>query len=259
MDIHPTAVVDPNADLAPGVVVHPYCIIGPHVKIGEGTTIGPHAVIDGWTTIGARNRIHPFVSIGQPPQDVTYCGEETRVVIGDDNIIREYVSIHRGTVRGGGVTRVANHNFLMALVHIAHDCVLGSHVILANGVMLAGHVHIDDHAVLGGLVGVHQFVRIGTHAYVGGMSGVSQDIPPYTLVAGEHAKLHGLNLVGLKRRDVTAESVRALKKSYKVLFRSKLTTREAIQQIRDEGETASEVETLLRFMEHESNRGVMRK
>ena len=258
MDIHPSAVVDAQAELATDVVIRPHCVIGPHVSIGSGSVIGPHVVIDGWTAIGAGNRIYPFTSIGHAPQDLSYAGEETRVVIGNNNIIREYVSIHRGTPRGGGTTRIGNNNYIMTSVHIAHDCVLGDFVIMASGAVLGGHVHIDDHAIVGGLVAVHQFVRIGTCAYIGGLSGVAQDVPPYTLIAGEHARLRGLNLVGLKRRELPVKTVQALKKAYKILFRSNHMLRDAIQEVRDELESLPEIDNLLHFVEQESNRGITR-
>ena len=258
MEIHPTAVVDAQAELAEDVVIKPYTIIGPNVRVGARSIIGPHVVIDGWTVIGARNQIFPFCSIGHPPQDVTYGGESTQVLIGDDNVIRENVTIHRGTPRGGGITRIGNHNYIMAYAHIAHDCNIGNHVIMANCATLGGHVHIDDHAVLGGLAAVHQFVRIGTHAYVGGLSPITQDIPPYTLAANTHAKLYGLNLVGLKRKEFSPETVQALKKCYRIIFRSDLTMKEAIQKAREGVESMPEVSTLLDFLDFNSKRGITR-
>jgi UDP-N-acetylglucosamine acyltransferase len=259
MEIHPTAVVDSQARIAGDVIIRPYCIIGPEVTIGSGSVIGPHVVIEGWTTIGARNQIHPFTSIGQPPQDVSYAGERTQVIVGDDNIIRENATIHRGTPRGGGATRIGNHNFIMASTHIAHDCVLGNYVIIASGAMLAGHVRIDDYAVVGGLVGVHQYVRIGAHAYIGGMSGVAQDIPPFTLVAAEHATLHGLNITGLRRKETDPAAIAELKKCYRIIFRSGLVLKDAVDKVREECAPLPEVEKLLSFLDEESKRGVIRK
>jgi UDP-N-acetylglucosamine acyltransferase len=258
MDIHPTAVVDAQAEIAENVVIKPYTIIGPNVHIGSGTVIGPHVVIDGWTTIGQCNRIFPFASIGHSPQDITYREEPTQVIIGDHNIIRENVTIHRGTPRGGGITRIGSHNFIMAYAHIAHDCVIGDFVIMANCATLGGHVRIDDHAVVGGLAAIHQFVRVGTHAYVGGLSPVTQDIPPYTLASNERAKLYGLNLVGLRRNDFSMAAINALKKCYKIIFRSNLILKEAIDQVREQVELLPEVETLLSFLDFNSRRGITR-
>jgi UDP-N-acetylglucosamine acyltransferase len=259
MGIHPTALVDVRAELAEDVVIQPYTIIGPEVVIEAGCTVGPHVVIEGQSHIGKHNQIYPFVTIGFPPQDITYSGEPTQVRIGEHNIIREHVTIHRGTPRGGGVTRIGNHNFIMAYAHIAHDCKLGDQVIMANGATLGGHVQVDDHAVIGGLAAIHQYVRIGMHAYIGGLSGVSQDIPPYTLVASEHAAVRGLNLVGLKRKDFSPETIQALKNSYRILFRSNLTVRKAIEKVRKDVAALPEVEALLDFMEYTSKRGVIRR
>jgi UDP-N-acetylglucosamine acyltransferase len=259
MGIHPTALVDVHAEVAEDVVIQPYTIIGPEVVIEAGCTVGPHVVIEGQSHIGKHNQIYPFVTIGFPPQDITYGGEPTQVHIGEHNVIREHVTIHRGTPRGGGVTRIGSHNFIMAYAHIAHDCRLGDQLILANGVTLGGHVRLDDHVVIGGLSAVHQFVRIGTHAYIGGKSAVVQDVPPYTLVGSEHAAIYGLNLVGLKRKGFTPEATQALKRCYRILFRSNLTVKMAIERVRDEVEALPEVETLLNFIEYASTRGVMRR
>jgi len=256
MGIHPTAVVDPRARIAPGCVIDPYTVIGPDVVVGEECHIGPHAVIDGWTRLGSRNRVCPFTTIGYPPQDVTYKGEETRVVVGDDNVIRENVTIHRGTARGRGVTTVGNGNLIMAYAHIAHDCLLGDSIVMANA-SLAGHVRIDDHASLGGAVVVHQFVRIGTHAFIGGKTGIGKDVPPYMLAAGDRAKLYGPNLVGLRRQNFPSQVIGALKKCYKILFRRELPFEEAVRRVREEVEPLPEVETLLDFLQN-SKRGITR-
>jgi UDP-N-acetylglucosamine acyltransferase len=259
MGIHPTALVDVRAELAEDVIIHPYTIIGPEVVIEAGCSVGPHVVIEGQTHIGRHNQICPFVTIGFPPQVTTYGGEPTQVRIGDHNIIREHVTIHRGTPRGGGVTRIGNHNFIMAYAHIAHDCKLGDEVIMANGATLGGHVQVDDCAVIGGLAAIHQYVRIGAHAYIGGLSGVSQDIPPYTLIASEHASIRGLNLVGLKRNDFSPETIQALKSCYRILFRSNLTMNRAIEKVRQDVASFPEVETLLDFMGYASKRGIIRR
>ena len=259
MEIHSTAVVSPKAELAEDVKVEAYSIIGPRVTIGSGTVVGPHAIIDGWTIIGERNQIFPFSTIGYPPQDLSYRGEETQLVIGNDNIIREYVTINRGTQRGGGVTRLGNHNLLMAYAHVAHDCTIGNYVILANASTLGGHVRIDDHAILGGLVAIHQFIRIGTFAFLGGKSGLRMDMPPYMLGFGAPAKLYGPNLVGLRRHGLPRATIQALKNSYQIMFRSGLTVADAIAKIREEVEPTPEVENLIQFMLGRSKRGVTRR
>ena len=258
MGIHPTALVDARAELAEDVDILPYTIIGPEVVIEAGCTVGPHVVIEGRSHIGKRNQIYPFVTIGFPPQDISYGGEPTQVRIGDQNIIREHVTIHRGTPGGGGVTRIGSHNFIMAYAHIAHDCKLGDQVIMANGATLGGHVQVDDYVVLGGLAAVHQYVRIGAHAYIGGTSAINQDIPPYTLIAPDPAEIYGLNMVGLKRKGFSAEAIQALKSCYRILFRSNLTVKKAIEKIRKDVTALPEVETLLGFMEQASKRGIIR-
>ena len=258
MDIHPTAIVSPGAKLADDVVVRAFSIIGPDVTIGRGTVVGPHAVIEGITTIGACNEIFPFAAIGHPPQDITYAGEETRVVIGDGNIIRENVTIHRGTPRGGGLTRIGNQSMFMAGAHVAHDCVIGDYVIMANVAVLGGHVHIDDFAIVGGLVAVHQYVRIGAHAFIGGGSAVPLDIPPYMLAAGERAKLYGPNTTGLKRKNFSRDSISALKKAYRLIFRSGLGMKEALSRVWEEVPPLPEVKVLMDFLTAPSKRGITR-
>jgi len=255
-EIHPSAVVAPGAEIAEDAVVGAFVVIGPKVSIGAGCVIGPHAVIDGRTTIGSRNHICPFVSIGQPPQDFSYAGEDTEVVIGDDNTFREQVTIHRGTVRGRGRTTIGSHCYLMVGAHVAHDCLVGDHVIMANGATLGGHVQIDDHASLGGLVAIHQFVKIGTHAFLGGMSGLRMDMPPYMLGFGAPAKLYGPNSVGLKRFGVSSDAILALKRAYKIIFRSSLNLKEALERVRQEVQPCPEVQTLVQFMIDHSKRGV---
>ena len=258
MDIHPTALVSPQAELAEDVTIGSYSIIGPKVTIGPGTVVGPHAVIDGRTTIGARNRIFPFASVGYPPQDMSYRGGDTQLIIGDGNTIRECATINKGTENGGGITRLGNNNLIMAYAHVAHDCQIGNHVIMANCATLGGHVHIDDHATLGGLVAVHQFLRVGAYAFIGGKSGLNTDMPPFMLASGIPAKLYGPNVVGLKRHNFTNDAILALKKSYKILFRSKLSLKDAIEKVRQEVQPLPEVETLVQFMINHTERGVMR-
>lgn len=255
-DIHSTAIVASEAEIADDAIIRPYSIIGPKVRIGSGCDIGPHAVIEGRTNIGCRNRIGPFVAIGYPPQDSSYAGEDTEVAIGDDNTIREHVTIHRGTARGRGRTSVGSHCFLMVASHVAHDCLLGDHVIMANGATLGGHVELGDHANLGGLVAIHQFVKIGTHAFVCGMSGLGKDMPPYMLAFGAPAKLYGLNTVGLKRFGFSSDAILGLKRAYKIIFRSTLNLKEAVEKVRQEVQPSPEVQTLIEFMIDPSRRGV---
>jgi len=259
MEIHPTAVVSPGAQLAEDVKVEAFSIIGPRVTIGAGRVVGPHAVVDGWTTIGERNQIFPFATIGYPPQDLSYRGEETQLVIGDDNIFRESVTVNRGTQRGGGVTRIGSRNLLMAYAHVAHDCIIGNNVILANATTLGGHVRVDDFAILGGIVAIHQFIRIGTYAFIGGKSGLRMDMPPYMLAFGAPGKLYGPNLVGLRRHGFPRNTIQALKSSYRIMFRSGLTLTEAIDRIRAEVESTPEVDNLIQFMQDRSKRGVTRR
>ncbi len=258
MQIHPTAIVSPGARLADDVAVGPYSVIGPEVTIGAGTTLGPHVVIDGKTVIGARNQIFPFACIGTPPQDVSYRNEDTGVEIGDDNIIREHVNIHRGTARGNGVTRMGNGCFIMTLVHIGHDCQIGNNVLMVSTCVLGGHVEVGDFASIGGLTAIHQFVRVGTYAFIGGHSGVRMDIPPYMLATLDPAKLYGPNLIGLRRSRFAPEAVRALKLCYRIIFRSGLNLREAIVKARGQVEQLPAVETLLSFLEFPSRRGITR-
>ncbi|HEY4485960.1 MAG TPA: acyl-ACP--UDP-N-acetylglucosamine O-acyltransferase, partial [Nitrospiria bacterium] len=216
-EIHSTAVVHPGAHLAEGVTVGPYSIIGENVKIGRGTRVASHAVIEGWTEIGEGCRIFQFASIGADPQDLKFRGEKSALIIGRNNTIREFVTIHRGTGPGGGVTRIGDDNLLMAYVHVAHDCGVGNHVVLANAATLAGHITVQDHAIVGGLSGLHQFVRIGRHAIIGGCSAVPQDIPPFVSAVGNRAKLYGLNTVGLKRGGFGEERIAAIKSAYKII------------------------------------------
>lgn len=257
MKIHPTAVVAPDVELAEGVEIGPYAVVGPYVHIGENTVIGSHVVIEGHTDIGARCRIFQFASIGVQPQDLKFRGEPTRVVIGNDNTIREFVTIHRATVSDIGVTIMGDHNLIMAYSHIAHNCKLGNHVIMVNAANLAGHIHVEDYAIIGGLTGVHQFTRIGAHCIIGGASAISKDVAPYLLVSGNRAKPHGLNLIGLKRRGFKEGTIRALKDAYRLIFRSSLLLRTAIEKVRNEVEDCPEVRHFVEFIE-QSKRGICR-
>lgn len=261
VEIHATAVVGSGAELADGVSVGAYSIIGEHVRLGAGTQVGPHCMIDGHTTVGANNLFYRFCSIGGIPQDKKYAGELTRLEIGEGNTFREYVTVNTGTAQDVGVTRLGDDNWIMAYVHIAHDCQIGHHVVIANGVQLAGHIHVGDWAILGGLSAVHQFVRIGAHAMVGGTSSVRQDIPPYMIGAGDPFRPVGINSEGLSRRGYSTQDIVALKEAYKLLYRRKLKIEQAceamvaLQATQPEG--AAVVQQLLDFLTN-SSRGIVR-
>jgi UDP-N-acetylglucosamine acyltransferase len=255
--IHPTAIIDPGAEIDSNVTIGPYAIISGDVHIGEGTEIGPYTTIDSYVKIGPGCRIFPYASIGAAPQDLKFHGEKTSLVIGRNTIIREFVTINRGTESGGGVTEVGEENYLMAYTHIAHDCKTGKQVILANNSTLAGHVEIGDNVTVGGLVAIHQFVKIGDHAYIGGKSAVVKDIPPYVIAAGDRATLHGLNNVGLKRQNFSKATLQELKKTYRIFFRIGLTVKQASERVKAEVEQIPEVVTFTRFIK-ESSRGITR-
>jgi UDP-N-acetylglucosamine acyltransferase len=255
--IHQTAVVDPRAKLAGDVSVGPYTVIDGDVEVGEGTTIGAHNVITGHTRIGKGNRIFHFCSIGEANQDKKYKGEPTRLEIGDGNTIREFATINRGTVQDAGATRVGSDNWIMAYVHIAHDCQVGDHTVFANLVTLGGHIHVGDYAVLGGQSAFHQFVKVGAHAMVGGGSIVLQDIAPYVMVGGSPVATHGINSEGLKRRGFSADSIAALKRAYRTLFKSGLTLAEARAELAAQAGEHPEVKAILDFLES-STRGLLR-
>jgi len=256
--IHPTAIIDPMAEIGEEVEIGPYSVIERDVFIDEGTKIGPHVVIRHGTHIGKRCQISQFASIGEAPQFSGYKGEKTLLQIGDRNIIREFVTLHRGTVKGGGKTVIGNENFIMAYSHVAHDCQIGNQVVMANGATLAGHILIEDFAIIGGLSAIHQFCRVGAYAIIGGISGVLMDIPPYTKAQGDRAKLFGLNTVGLKRANFSEETLRALKKAYRIIFRSGLTLEKAIKQVgEDEIAQTPEVQHFLQFIQG-SKRGISR-
>lgn len=257
MNIHPTAIVHPRAKIAEGVEIGPYSVIGEHVIIGKDTKIASHVLIEGWTTIGERNQILSFSSIGTPPQDIGYKNEETQLIIGDDNVIRECATIHRATTKEDRKTEIGNRNFLMAYSHVAHDCKLCNNIIMANSVALGGHIVIEDYAIIGGIAAVHQFVRIGAYAIVGGMTGVSMDIPPYVSASGGRAQLYGLNLVGLKRRGFSDETIAILKRAYKILFRSGFALEEALTKTQAEFPDSKEAMHLVDFI-RKSKRGITR-
>ncbi|GAB4407069.1 MAG: acyl-ACP--UDP-N-acetylglucosamine O-acyltransferase [Thermodesulfovibrionales bacterium] len=256
-DIHTTAIVDREASIDEDVFIGPFCIIGRGVRLKKETRLISNVVIEGKTEVGRQCTIYPFTSIGLPPQDLKYKDEDTGVRIGDRNIIREYTTIHRASVGGDGVTVIGDDNFLMAYVHIAHDCKVGSHIIMANAATLAGHVTVEDYAVIGGLVAVHQFTRIGAYSMVGGFSGIGQDIPPYTIASGARARLFGINTIGLKRHGFSDSTIAELKKAYKILFREKRTLRDAIKKVQAELSYTDETKHLVEFIE-KNKRGICR-
>ena len=261
MRIHPTAVIDSAAELDSSVIVGPYAVIEAGVRIDADTRIEAHAVVCGPTTIGKRNLIGSFATVGGAPQDLSYKGEPTELIIGSDNQIREYASIHRGTPHGHARTVIGNHNLLMAYTHVAHDCKLGDYVILANVATLAGHVEVGDRASIGGLVAIHQFCRIGTYSYIGGVSGISLDVPPYVILAGtrNRTRISGINKVGLKRNGFDRETINNLEAAFRIIFRTPdLLMKDALEQSRTEFPHCPEVACLIKFFE-DSKRGVVKR
>jgi UDP-N-acetylglucosamine acyltransferase len=247
MQVHPTAHVDPKAELGPEVVIGPEACVGPKVKIGARTQIGFGAVVTGNTTIGADNKIHPYAVIGGDPQDLKYGGERTRLEIGDRNVFREYVTANVGTEKDHGVTRIGSNNFIMAYCHVAHDCALGDHIVMANAANLGGHVHIEDRAIISGLVGVHHFVTIGRLAFVGGMSRIGKDVPPFMIVEGNPSRVRVVNVVGLKRNGFSAERIEALKTALRLLYRSDVNSADAFRRLEEAGPT-EDVAYLIQFL-----------
>jgi UDP-N-acetylglucosamine acyltransferase len=255
--IHPTAIVHPGARLGSDVEIGAYSLIGEHVEIGDGSRIGPHVVVTGHTRIGQGNRVFQFCSLGEEPQDKKYAGEPTRLEIGDHNVIREFCTFNAGTAQDVGVTRLGEHNWIMAYVHIAHDCQVGNHTIFANNATLAGHVHVGDYAILGGFTGVHQFCRVGAHVITGIASVVRQDIPPFITVAGNPLAPFGINSEGLKRRGYSAAALAALKRAYKTLYKSGLSLADAQAAIAAEAQTQPELAPLAEFLAT-AGRGIVR-
>jgi UDP-N-acetylglucosamine acyltransferase len=255
--VHPTAVVHPDAQLHETVEIGPFSVIGPKVRIGAETRVGPHVVIEGRTTLGARNRVFQFSSLGAAPQDLKYGGEDTELVIGDENQIREFTTLHIGTAGGGGVTRVGHRNLFMASSHVAHDCVVGNGCILANSAALGGHVVVEDHVIFSGLTAVHQFTRIGKHAFVAGGAMVVMDVPPYCMAQGDRAELVGLNTVGLERHGFNEAQIGRIKEAYRILFRSKLQIAEALARLKAEYGGQPEIDHLVDFIS-QSKRGLTR-
>jgi UDP-N-acetylglucosamine acyltransferase len=258
MSVHPTAVIDAGAKVPESCKVGPFCIVGPDVELGEGCELSSHVVIEGPSKIGARNRFASFSSIGCAPQDYTYKGEPTRLEMGDDNYVREYVTIGRGTTKGGGVTRIGSNCLIMAYSHIGHDCQIGNNVLMANAATLAGHVEVGDYAAVGALSPVHQFVHIGAHSYIGGGTTITQDVLPFSktsAVRDVHA--FGSNSVGLSRRGFSAERVKKIQRAFRILLASKLNTSQAIEKIKSEGEPSEDVKMLIEFIE-KADRGILK-
>jgi UDP-N-acetylglucosamine acyltransferase len=258
MKIHPTAIIDPQAKVPNSCTVGPYCVIGPDVEMGERCRLVSHVAIQGPTKIGADNSFFPFAAIGMDPQDVTYKGEPTKLEIGDHNEIRECVTITRGTIKGGGITRVGSHILIMAYTHIGHDSVIGDHAMLVNGATLAGHVIVDEWAVVGALCPVHQFVRIGAHSYIGGGTTITQDVLPFSMTsAARDTHAYGMNKVGLERRGFSKARIQKIHHAYKILLASKMNTTQALEKLKGEADRGEDVEMLIQFIE-KSERGVIK-
>jgi UDP-N-acetylglucosamine acyltransferase len=258
MSKHPTAIIDPSAKIPDSCKIGPFCVIGANVEMGEDCDVASHVVIEGPTKIGARNHFAPFSAIGCPPQDYTYKGEPTRLEMGDDNYVREYVTISRGTNKGGGVTRIGSNCLIMAYTHIGHDCQIGNHVLMANAATLAGHVEVGDYAAVGALSPVHQFVHIGTHSYIGGGTTITQDVLPFSktsAVRDVHA--FGSNSVGLQRKGFSPERVKKIQRAFRILLASKLNTSQAIEKIKSEGDLTEDVKLLIDFIE-KADRGILK-
>jgi UDP-N-acetylglucosamine acyltransferase len=254
VEIHPSAIVAKGAELADGVVVGPFCVVGEHVSLGVGTRLQSHVVIEGRTTLGARNTVHPFAVLGGPPQHTAYAGEDTELVIGDDNVIREHVTMNIGTVRGGGVTRVGSNGFFMIESHVGHDCQVADNVILTKQATLGGHCLIGDYVIVGGLAAVHQFTRVGRHAMIGGLAAVVKDVIPYGSVWGNHAHLEGLNLVGLKRRGFSREAINTLRAAYRLLFADEGTFQERLEDTAQTYSDSPEVMEIIDFIRADASR-----
>ncbi|MBI5681789.1 MAG: acyl-ACP--UDP-N-acetylglucosamine O-acyltransferase [Deltaproteobacteria bacterium] len=255
--IHPTAIIHPDAEIGDNVEIGAYSIVGGNVKIGSNVRICPHVVIEGWTDIGTNCKIFQFTSIGAPPQDLKFGGERSEVIIGENNTIREFVTINRATLHGGGKTVIGNNNLLMAYVHVAHDCKIGNSNILANAATLAGHIEVFDHAIIGGLVAIHQFVRIGCYSIIGGASAVTHDIPPYVMAVGNRAKLYGLNKIGLRRHGFPREEITNLKKAYDIIFRNGLGLKDALEKVGKDIKNSVHIKNLIEFIKN-SKRGITR-
>jgi UDP-N-acetylglucosamine acyltransferase len=258
MSVHPTAILDPDAKIHPSCRIGPFCTVGPQVELGEGCELISHVVVEGPSKIGAHNKFFPFSSIGMAPQDLSYKGEPTRLEMGRYNVVREFVTLNRGTAKGGGLTRVGSHTLIMAYSHVAHDCVIGDHVILANAATLGGHVIVEEWATVGALCPVHHFVRIGAHSFIGGGTTITRDVLPFSkTVAARDTHAYGLNATGLERRGFTKDRIRKIHHAYKVLLASKLNTSQALEKLKSEPDRGEDVEMLIRFIEA-SERGVIK-
>ena len=258
MSVHPSSVVDPGAELGRDVEIGPFCVVGPDVAIGDGSRLHSHVAVSGPTRLGERTEAFPFASLGQAPQDLKFAGERTELVVGNGNIFRESVTVHRGTEGGGGLTRIGDDNLFMAYTHIAHDCLVGDRNIFANAATLAGHVEVGDDATIGAYSGVHQFCRVGNHAFVGGYSVIVKDALPYFRSVGNHARVYGVNTIGLERKGFTPEAIKAIKAAFRLLFQSKLNTQAALERIRAELAEVPEVAYLADFI-GSSQRGVIKR
>jgi UDP-N-acetylglucosamine acyltransferase len=258
MNVHPTAIIDPRAKMHASCAIGPYCVIGADVELGENCRLISHVAIEGPTKIGSHNTFFPFAAIGMAPQDVTYKGEPTRLEIGDHNEIREYVTLNRGTVKGGGLTKIGSHILIMAYTHVGHDCVIGDHAMLINGATIAGHVTVEEWAVVGALCPVHQFVRIGAHSYVGGGTTITQDVLPFSKTsAARDTHAYGMNKVGLERRGFSSERIAKIHHAYKILLASKLNTTQALEKLKSEPNRGEDVDMLIRFIES-AERGIIK-
>jgi len=255
--IDPRAIVHPKAELAEGVKIGPYSIIGAGVQIDAGTEVGPHVVINGPTSIGKDNRIYQFASIGEDPQDKKYAHEVTRLQIGDRNVIREFCTMHRGTQQDHAVTQIGNDNLFMAYTHVAHDCMIGDQVIMANGASIAGHVHVGDHAILGGFTLVHQFTQIGEYSFSAMGSAITQDVPPYVMVGGRPTRPHGINSVGMERNGKSPEVIRQIRQAYKILYKNNLRLEDAIEEMEDMAGESNELSNMVSFLRNVT-RGILR-
>ena len=255
--INPTAIIDSHAELADDVSVGAFSVIGADVKIDAGTVIGPHVVIKGPTSIGKDNRIYQFTSIGEDPQDKKYASEVTRLEIGDRNTIREFTSMHRGTQQDHCVTKIGSDNLFMAYTHVAHDCLIGDHVIMANGASLAGHVHLNDHAILGGFTLVHQFTQIGQYSFAAMGSAITQDIPPFIMVGGKPTRPHGINSVGMERNEISAEDIRLIRNAYKIIYKMNLRLEDAIEKMKEMESDSKQLADMISFLSN-VRRGILR-
>ena len=255
--IHPSAIVDNSAEIASDVSIGAFTVIGAGVKINSGTIIGPHVVINGPTVIGKDNHIYQFCSVGEDPQDKNYAAEITRLEIGDRNVIREFTSMHRGTVQDKSLTKIGSENLFMAYTHVAHDCIIGDHVIMANGASLAGHVHLHSHAILGGFTLVHQFTQVGQYSFAAMGSAITQDIPPFVMVGGKPTRPHGINSVGMERKGITPEDIRLIRNAYKIIYKMNLRLEDAIEKIEEMAGESQHVSDLVSFLRN-VNRGILR-